>query len=156
MRSTNLFVWMRHFKSIYQRKSNKMNPSTMNAIPMRTHHGQLFVMIEKLLLIFSLSLFACVYAHCTLHSSCVRCLFVIKNLNTCNQCSLLFDTYGSQCYVRLLPFLRSFTSSSIWLIVGSFAFNQNNINNRFAHIPMEESAHCARTEKEMQIYTHHH
>lgn len=41
MRSTNLFVWMRHFKSIYQRKSNKMNPSTMNAIPMRTHHGQL-------------------------------------------------------------------------------------------------------------------
>lgn len=30
-----------------------------------------------------------------------QCLFVIQNLNTCNQCNLLFDTYGSQFYVRL-------------------------------------------------------
>lgn len=56
-------------------------------------------------------------------------LFVIKNLNTCNQCNLLFDTYGFQFYVRVFSFL--FTHfNSIWLIVESIAFNQNNINNR--------------------------
>lgn len=41
----------------------------------------------------------------------------------------------------------SFTSSSIWLIVESFAFNQNSINNTAAQIPTgwdpEESAHAS-------------
>lgn len=151
MRSTNLFVWMRHFKSIYQHKSNKIiqvrcTKCMLMGFPcVHTAHTTVSCLwwLKSYGFLFSLSK-RCSQTICMcvrtvhMHNSCVQCLFVIKNLNTCNQCNLLFDTYGSPCYVRLCPFLRSFTSSSIWLIVESFAFNQNNINNRSAQIPMRD------------------
>lgn len=145
---------MRHFKWIYQLNPIKYSTTQyiyINAIPMRTQcvRSEMWAIVVlwwlKSWCVCVLFFFPTMFANYLHVCVCNACL-AIKNLNTCNQCNLLFDAYGSQFYVRILSLSLSLAQSfaqfnSIWLIVESIAFNQNT-QTTAAQIPMEWNGDC--------------